>query len=337
MRPLLLRSAGVVGLAGLIVAAVSNDAFFASGGEMDEPQPAVWQDSSSAEEPVAAVIDPAELRESGQPIVYATDPEVADTPSALETPEAGALEPDRLVFSAEPIVGRLERTVFKAAQAAASAEAAQVAMPAEAAPDAEFAEAMPADESPLDAPVQTASLGSAEVLPPPAPADSSMADLHAAVAARLDAAEEAASTADPAHPGAGATELTAGAPKLWAEEAVACPRDWIAAGSGASGPSSCETVVALLTASEPDDREALEEAAEDYALMLSSIGPRVPRARPEPSPELAEALEKVASTPAPRRRRNADWPDAPPPNCGSLHAYWRFVDRRAGTKEWYCK
>jgi hypothetical protein len=33
-----------------------------------------------------------------------------------------------------------------------------------------------------------------------------------------------------------------------------------------------------------------------------------------------------------------DWPDEPPPNCGAgKRAKWHFVDRKAGTKEWYCR
>lgn len=323
MRPLLLRSAGVVGLAGLIVAAVSNDAFFVSGREASDPAPAVWQEPSAPGEPVAAIIDPAELRESGQPIVYATEPEVADAAPSFQKPsETSVLEPEPLVFSAEPIVGRLERTVFKAAPAATAAET----LPAD---------APVADEPMADAPMQTASLGTADVLPPPPPPEvqTSAADAHAVVTARLEAAVEAASSADPA--ASASAELTAGAVNLWAEEAVDCPRDWIA-GSAEASPANCETVVALLADPETGDQDALEEAAEDYALMLSSVGPRVPRARPEPSPDLVKALTKVASAPAPRRR-NMDWPDAPPPNCGNLHAYWRFVDRKAGTKEWYCK
>jgi len=36
-------------------------------------------------------------------------------------------------------------------------------------------------------------------------------------------------------------------------------------------------------------------------------------------------------------RASSDWPAAPPPNCGGKHAKWRFVDRKAGTKEWYCR
>jgi hypothetical protein len=36
--------------------------------------------------------------------------------------------------------------------------------------------------------------------------------------------------------------------------------------------------------------------------------------------------------------RNSSWPAEPPPNCAAgQRAKWRFVDRSAGTKEWYCR
>ncbi len=272
MRPLLLRSAGVVGLAGMVVAVISNDALMGTTATR-APAPAVWQEPSEPELPVAAIIDPAELRASGDPVAYADGAEIERFDPAARRP---AMQVAPLVFSAEPIVGRLERTVF--------------------APPPRK-EKQPLDEAPL----QTASIAS-------------VAPLVERPAAPVGEAELAPANAD----------LQADA-SLWAQAAVECPRDWLAVGGAASG--HCETIVALLpSATSPDVQAALSEAAEEHAMAL---GPRLPRARPEPPPN---AIKKVST-----RRRASDWPSTPPPDCGTLHAYWRFVDRKTGAKEWYCK
>ncbi len=276
MRPLLLRSAGVVGLAGMIVAVISNDALMGTG-ETRAPEPAVWQEPSEPELPVAAVIDPAELRASGEPVAYADGAGIERfQPDASAPP----LRVAPLVFSAEPIVGRLERTVF--------------------APPAPAEDPHPLEEAPR----QTASI--APAAPPVEHQEESVGELRKE----------------------GAAEVQADAASLWAQAAVECPRDWLADQAGASG--NCETIVALLPlAASPDVQAALDEAAEEHALALGAAGPRLPRARPEPGPN---PIKKVSA-----RRRASDWPATPPPDCGALHAYWRFVDRKTGAKEWYCK
>ena len=272
MRPLLLRSAGVVGLAGMVIAVISNDALMGTG-DARAPAPAVWQEPSEPELPVAAVIDPAELRASGEPVAY------ADGAGIEPAAPAPAMQIAPLVFSAEPIVGRLERTVFV--------------------PPAPAEHLRRLD----DAPQQTASIA------PRATPVERVADALATVEAM----------------GAG---VQADAASLWAQAAVECPRDWLADQAGAS--EHCDTIVALLpSAASPDVQAALHEAAEEHALALGSLGPRMPRARPEPPPN---AIKKVST-----RRRASDWPATPPPDCGTLHAYWRFVDRKTGAKEWYCK
>ena len=274
MRPLLLRSAGVVGLAGMLIAVISNDALMGTG-DARVPAPAVWQEPSEPELPVAAIIDPAELRASGEPVAY------ADGAGIEPAAPAPVMQIAPLVFSAEPIVGRLERTVFV--------------------PPAPADDLRRLDE----APQQTAS-----------------------IAPRISPAERVAgglAEADVEAMGAG---LQADAASLWAQAAVECPRDWLADQTGASG--HCDTIVALLpSAASPDVQAALNEAAEGHALALGSLGPRMPRARPEPPPN---AIKKIST-----RRRASDWPATPPPDCGTLHAYWRFADRKTGAKEWYCK
>ena len=277
MRPLLLRSAGVVGLAGMIIAVISNDALMGTG-ETRAPAPAVWQEPSEPELPVAAIIDPAELRASGEPVAYADGAGIESFEPAVQAP---AMHIAPLVFSAEPIVGRLERTVFVPPTPAAAPH--------------------PLDE----APQQTASI---EPAAPP-------------VERPVDPLAEA-------DLGAMRAGVQTDAASLWAQAAVECPRDWLADQAGAS--EHCDTIVALLpSAAAPHVQAALDEAAEEHALALGSVGPRLPRARPEPP---ANAIKKVST-----RRRASDWPATPPPDCGTLHAYWRFVERKTGAKEWYCK
>jgi len=128
---------------------------------------------------------------------------------------------------------------------------------------------------------------------------------------------------------------------LWEEHAAECPRDWLSSSVPAPTASlteDCEPRIVLVApaelrgtgeagAGEPSLDQALENAASVHAMELAGFVARLPRVRPDPPP-----VRRVRST-----SRRADWPAAAPPDCGSLHAYWRFVDRRAGTKEWYCK
>ena len=113
-------------------------------------------------------------------------------------------------------------------------------------------------------------------------------------------------------------------------DAEACPRDWVTgeAGDGAPVPAGCEPIVALIDPVEEEEQSAIEEAALEQATALGVVFARIPLPRPDPPPSRPR---RTAS------RANLDWPAAPPPNCGTKHAYWRFVDRDAGTKEWYCK
>ena len=93
-------------------------------------------------------------------------------------------------------------------------------------------------------------------------------------------------------------------------------------------PAGCETLVTLIDPVEEDEQSAIEEAAVEQATALGMAFARIPLPRPDPPP----ARPRRTSS-----RANLEWPAEPPPNCGTKHAYWRFVDRRAGTKEWYCK
>jgi hypothetical protein len=69
-----------------------------------------------------------------------------------------------------------------------------------------------------------------------------------------------------------------------------------------------------------------------HVLELTALAPSIPVPDPNAKPQAAEKPKRVRSA-----AHRADWPDEPPPDCGSKHARWRFTDRKAGTKEWYCK
>jgi hypothetical protein len=108
------------------------------------------------------------------------------------------------------------------------------------------------------------------------------------------------------------------------------------AGEGSNGNDSgtdCMATAALISPVSTDEQLTLEEAASAHAEMLAAL-PRVPLPRPEPPPDFEPSnphATRVSSN------RNSSWPDEPPPACPGQHAKWRFVDRKAGTKEWYCK
>jgi hypothetical protein len=117
----------------------------------------------------------------------------------------------------------------------------------------------------------------------------------------------------------------------WEEEAVACPRDWVPgadANAADDGAADCDTETALAAAdaASPDLEAALGEAASEEAVEIVGFVARVPLPRPDPPP-----------TPVRRASQPSSWPDAPPPDCGSKHAYWHFTDRKRKIKEWYCK
>ena len=68
-----------------------------------------------------------------------------------------------------------------------------------------------------------------------------------------------------------------------------------------------------------------------HAETVAALLPRVPMPRPEVVPEVKPA-------PVRTRNRNSSWPSGPPPKCtAGQHAKWRFTDRKADTKEWYCR
>ena len=79
---------------------------------------------------------------------------------------------------------------------------------------------------------------------------------------------------------------------------------------------------------------ALEDAAAEQAQVLAAL-PRVPLARPDPPSNFKPSKPHKARVV--RAKLNASWPDEPPPACPGQHARWRYVDRKSGAKEWYCR
>ena len=156
----------------------------------------------------------------------------------------------------------------------------------------------------------------------PQPADNA----PAAQEARIEpAAPPAAPASDPV-----AAVSDAGVAAVWDENAVECPRDWVA-GQDGEIPPGCEgsTVQAVRAATTVEDRSALEEAAVERASEEAGLdfAARVPAPRPEYEP------------PAPRKRvvtrAGAKRPAGPPPKCGAgKRAKWRYVNK---VPTWYCK
>jgi hypothetical protein len=263
--PVLLRSAGAVGLAATIVALVSSRVLFGSDDSPAEPEPVVLAASEASRPPsppstafnVNAPLATGYFAPSTTQSLSGEEPAVA----AVQTPAPAA---------PEPIAGPA---------------------PAPAAPEP--------IAGPAPAPVEPAAPAGGEAASRPG--------------ARIEAAMDVAAT----------VEEPAPAPEEPSAEAVA-PQ-----AAPPSPPHSIDSTLAMIQPPDSESQAALEEAAARQLEELGLAVARIPLPRPDPPPQ-------VRSTPR-RTVRNSDWPAEPPPNCGTKHAYWRFVDRKAGTKEWYCK
>lgn len=371
VQPLLIRSAGVVGIVATIMAVVASDAFREGEETAGEADATI---ASAAVNPAPTVIAAAELRPAAEPeppLAQASEGETvelaavaadASDPAAPPPPvDAPRVEP--APAAALPVAG----TEIASLQAASDAPPpsppdtatpmAPIAAAAPAAPD--VAESLPlmdlrrgpaSPEAATASPVTTASVLATYAAPAPAPTPPEPASLTAAgpaAAARVPIAEltvpddasetPAAAEAPPAGEVRSAVSAVRGTEVMpvvaAAVESEGCVRDWIAAEGGEEPGADCVAIAALIPPVAEDAREALEAAAAEHAELLASL-PRIPQARPEPPPDFKP--EK----PRPQRvsARRSDWPADPPPNCGAgKHAKWRFVDRAANTKEWYCR
>jgi hypothetical protein len=184
----------------------------------------------------------------------------------------------------------------------------------------------PVADAPLDAPVasQDASVvppaqsASNEMPPSPAPAEIKLASLQPMTAPEAEGDAPDADAADGFE---------------WPTGAEECLRDWLPAEHADAASSDCTTTDVLIAAVEASEQPALAEAATEHAELLAALPP-LPRPRPEPPADFKPSnphATRVSSN------RNSSWPPEPPPACPGQHAKWRFVDRKAGTKEWYCR
>jgi hypothetical protein len=86
---------------------------------------------------------------------------------------------------------------------------------------------------------------------------------------------------------------------------------------------------AVIAALPENSHPAIEEAATNQAEALAMV-PRVPLPRPDAVPEIkpARRVSRVSSGSA----------LGPPPDCpAGKRAKWHYTDRKAGTREWYCR
>jgi hypothetical protein len=321
---MLLRSAGVLALSGVIIAVVSSEGLLP--GEADEPRLAATslapaQDERPAQ-PVAianplpaptdtsmTVIAPDAIEAAKEAVRRAARGEAAETEAAVAEPPPAAATPAEAPRAEQaPAAVRVEtHSAPPATPATAALEAALAAKAAASAGTMRVA-----------TPPATGSVGEPEQAAPPAQAEQALslgvtAELEAALAAKA-AALKALSTQPPAAPPA---EATATAPAV----AITEPAPLTA------------SVEAAAPAELPVLQNAALDLSQDPALLQDEgsteqdLAAPLPRPRPEPPPN---AIKRTAS------RR--DWGNlGPPPNCGEKHAYWRYTDRKTGKREWYCK
>lgn len=319
LQPLLIRSAGVVGIVATVLAVVSSDALrFGSEApaERRNERPA---DLSAAEAPIAPVIAAvSDLQAEGSAVAPApiepAPPELVKA-VAVENPDPPAPSIEPPAPSHEPAVADLRTGTMPAPAVDASAPFTTSSVPAPTAPVASEANPVLA----VSAFASTAPSGDAS----PATALATPAEMSLTTLGAFDAPPNDANEADDA-------------PSPWPEDAANCPRDWVAPDATESSSGSAMDCAATteLIASVETDPGALEEAAAQHAEILATL-PRVPLARPEPpagfKPSNPHATLRVNS-------RNSSWPPGPPPNCGAgKRAKWHYVNRNSGAKEWYCR
>jgi hypothetical protein len=369
LQPVLLRSAGVVGLVATIMAVVSSDALRFGGGEepaalaaVDPVTPPIVAPASefqgapeaAAEEATAAAPEAATQEEAAaslpQPIVAApaSEPQSATPAPIMVTTVSIPLEtspaaPDAEIadlIGANVAPGDEPELEVPPIGVAAAAEPGPIEQPAvlEAAPSSPILATVEQPPSPAVIPVRE--LRDATTPAPPTremAATSSVAPLPEAFASLAPnasdepAAEISLSALRPSDRIAAANPDAS----MWPDGAATCPRDWVEAeGSRDDGSAACISIDSLFAMVGPEEQSTLENAAAEQATVLAAL-PRIPLPRPEPpadfKPSNPHKTVRVNS-------RNASWPPDPPPNCAAgQHAKWRFVDRKAGTKEWYCR
>ena len=341
MRPILLKSAGLVGLAGVIMATVSGNVLFGDPGGPPRVQRAT--PAASASQSTAALVS---IANAGTVVAPEDDTWIAVPPKLAEA------DPPRTTGSAAP-------PEFMTAQAAPKPRPSPAMLPVPVEPPP-----APPIASVEAEPVQAAPTAYVEAQPGQAPLTTA-----AAVAPAIAEVPSAAPTRAPTV----ATASRASQPPapvdrsegelLWPKEATECPRDWVAVSATRSQRRStveCQTIASLVK-NVPVMRSSgsLEKALPERVLDMKAMAPAIPvpptaagnppnateeppAAQPDQQVQSGHQAKNSAPDPAPapkptRARASADWPDDPPPDCGGGHAYWHFVDRKTHTKEWYCR
>jgi hypothetical protein len=84
----------------------------------------------------------------------------------------------------------------------------------------------------------------------------------------------------------------------------------------------------MIAALPETGQSAIVEAATNQAEALAMV-PRVPAPRPDDVGDTKPGRVSRASSGAAL---------GPPPSCpAGQHAKWHYVDRKAGSREWYCR
>ncbi len=341
MRPIILKSAGIVGLAGVIMAIVSSNALFVDPG--GPPRASASQQGAAGSVATlgetiivpASGLSPAPAEQSDASLESVPPTEVAARELAVVEPVTP--EPVTEPVVAAPLASGTVEPVAR--------ETTAVVIPAPAPPPTLTVED---NSAPAEPPaIETASVSAAPADPAPVPLDPAPRDVVVRQPETTASVTPAAVTAAAADTVSGPpADQTADRPEgaapedaeaLWPKDAVECPRDWVASLDDiAAEPDGCETIASLVRADEtPILRKTLPEAVLDLVALAPPIP--VPGAK-DASEDTAQAKPEEKPKPKPvKSARRSDWPAGPPPDCGGKHAYWHFVDRKTHTKEWYCR
>jgi hypothetical protein len=334
LQPILIRSAGVVGIVATVMAVVSSDGLrFGGGIPLIGRNDRAGDASSESIGPAPIIAAASELNGEGsrQPVTPA--PTRVAAVETLDPSAPGAVTPP------PPITPPAVATTTSSAASAVhdlrtekAPEPAPVAL-ASLRPAAQ-AKAEP-DSAPAPAASPLAELRTNKMQPSP---DSSAPLTTASVSARGNVSDNqpfsatfvAPATISAASPAVSvAADTNDGRSLIWPDGAATCPRDWVGDAAKAASATDCAPTIELIASIADGDQSALEEAAAMRAESLAALAPRIPLPRPDVMP----VVKRVRVS-----RASSNWPAAPPPNCGAgKHAKWRFTDHKAGSKEWYCR
>jgi len=351
LQPILIRSAGVVGIVATVMGVVSSNAFrFEEGaqppGRNDPPV-----DLAAATDGGAVIVaPPTESVSPPDPALSAATPAVSAAPAVSPTPAASAAEsmPQAAAEASPTPVALATVDAMEAGRADPSVAPAADATGAQSAPANEASSAQPSSADPATSTHETAAdpaagapsrvvaaAATSSEAPPPTTGASAVATLATVEPGRpADMSLADVPAGDPSD------DAADGAPSPWVDEAANCLRDWVAADgtkSSAGHAPDCtatEKLIASVSSDQADLKDAATAHAEDFAATL----PRIPLPRPDIVPDIKPDKPAKPARATRVSRASSDWPSAPPPNCAAgKHAKWRFTNRQTGAKEWYCR